>query len=125
MTGPTVPARVRTAKRLLEECAEECDRLPPGSQAYLQEAIEFLTQVEAVLPNRGRDVVTGQSPRRSDVRGWPTFDLAYTFTPDVGGDRFRFEPDEVVIFDPARTGREDGRWLSAKRDAYLPFEELL
>lgn len=69
-------------------------------------------------------MTAGQSPRRCGPDSWPSFDLTYTFTPDVGGDRFQFEPDEVVIYDPTRRDREDGRWLSAKREFYLPFEEI-
>lgn len=69
-------------------------------------------------------MTSGQSPPARRGEGWPTFELTYTFTPDVGGDRFRFEPDEVVIYDPARRDSADGRWLSARRGHYLPFEEL-
>lgn len=68
-------------------------------------------------------MTSGQSPARPRNDGWPTFDLSYTFTPDVD-DRFRFAPDEVVIYDPARRGSADGRWISATRDNYLPFDEL-
>lgn len=66
----------------------------------------------------------GRSSHRPATASWPTFELAYTFTPDVGGDRFRFAPDEVVIYDPARRESGDGRWISAKRHGYLPFEEI-
>lgn len=53
MSEPTVPVRVTAAKRLLEEGVAEYDSLPPGCQAYLQEAIEFLTQIEEALAGGG------------------------------------------------------------------------
>lgn len=49
MKGPRAPARVSEARRLLEEGTPEYDGLPPACRAYLQEAIEFLIQVEADL----------------------------------------------------------------------------
>lgn len=126
MNDPTVSDRVSTAKRLLEGGTGEYDQLPPGCQAYLQEAIEFLTQVEAGLQRPERKPTRDGQTRRSDTDCWPTFELDHTFTPDADGNRFRsqFEPDDVVIFDPARTDSEDGRWLSSKRDASLSLEEL-
>ena len=65
---------------------------------------------------------TGQSTETSSTEHWPTFDLTYTFNPEDLGRWTSFEPDEVVVHDPE--GGEEGRWMSAKRNAYLPIEEL-
>ena len=45
----TLPVRITAARRLLSEGMEEFHDLPPQCQAHLQEAIEFLTQVEERL----------------------------------------------------------------------------
>ena len=66
---------------------------------------------------------SGQSSGRSSTEHWPTFDLTYTFNPEDIGRWTSFEPDEVVIHDPDETGEPD-RWISARRNAYLPIEEL-
>ena len=64
---------------------------------------------------------SGQSSGLSSTEHWPTFDLTYTFNPEDVGRWASFEPDEVVVHDP--DGASD-RWISAKRNAYLPVEEL-
>lgn len=53
MSDLTLPVRITAAKRLLAEGMQEYDDLPPQFQAYLQEAIEFLTQVETHLDGDG------------------------------------------------------------------------
>lgn len=45
----TLPVRITAARRLLSEGMEEFHDLPPQCQAHLQEAIEFLSQVEEHL----------------------------------------------------------------------------
>lgn len=55
---------------------------------------------------------------------WPTFPLRYTFNPE-GIDRDDgFAPDELVVFDPARTDGVDGAWLSARRESYVGIEDV-
>ena len=49
MSDLTLPVRITAARRLLSEGMEEFHDLPPQCQAHLQEAIEFLTQVESHL----------------------------------------------------------------------------
>lgn len=66
----------------------------------------------------------GQSTSSQESQDWPTYELTYTFNPDAIGCEAAFEPDEVVIHDPASSGPGNGRWISAKRNAYLPVEEL-
>lgn len=53
MNDSTVPVRVAAAKHLLLSGASEYDELPARCRAHLQEAIEFLTQVEADLEGAG------------------------------------------------------------------------
>lgn len=68
-------------------------------------------------------MVSGQSSERRSTEDWPTFGLTYTFNPEDIGRWTSFEPDEVVIHDPDEEAAPD-RWVSAKRNAYLPIEEL-
>lgn len=68
-------------------------------------------------------MTSGQSSSRNGAEDWPTFELTYTFDPD-GICSARMEPDEVVIYDDGDDAEDEGRWISAKRNAYLPFEEL-
>lgn len=68
-------------------------------------------------------MTSGQSSGRSSTEHWPTFELTYTFNPEDIGRWTSFEPDEVVIHDPDGEEATD-RWISAKRNAYLPVEEL-
>lgn len=49
MSDLTLPVRITAARRLLSEGMEEYHDLPPQCQAHLQEAIEFLSQVESRL----------------------------------------------------------------------------
>ena len=49
MSDLTLPVRITAARRLLSEGMAEFEDLSPQSQAYLQEAIEYLTQVETEL----------------------------------------------------------------------------
>lgn len=53
MSDLSLPVRITAARRLLSEGMQEFDDLPPQSQAYLQEAIEFLSQVEGQLEGAG------------------------------------------------------------------------
>lgn len=53
MSDLTLPVRITAARRLLSEGMEEYHDLPPQCQAHLQEAIEFLTQVETHLEGNG------------------------------------------------------------------------
>lgn len=45
----SLPVRITAARRLLTEGMEQYHDLPPQCQAHLQEAIEFLSQVETRL----------------------------------------------------------------------------
>lgn len=56
MSDLTLPVRITAARRLLSEGMEEYHDLPPQCQAHLQEAIEFLTQVETHLDGNGTDL---------------------------------------------------------------------
>lgn len=68
-------------------------------------------------------MTSGQSSSRSGAEHWPNFDLTYTFNPE-GICEARLEPDEVVIYDDGDDADGEDRWVSAKRNAYLPIEEL-
>lgn len=63
MSDLTLPVRITAARRLLSEGMEEYHDLPPQCQAHLQEAIEFLTQVETHLEGNG----TGLGGNGTDV----------------------------------------------------------
>lgn len=56
MSDLSLPVRITAARRLLSEGMEEYHDLPPQCQAHLQEAIEFLTQVESRLEANGSDL---------------------------------------------------------------------
>lgn len=53
MSDLSMPVRVTAAKRLLVEGTMEYDGLSPRSRAFIQEAIEYLTQVESELAEDG------------------------------------------------------------------------
>lgn len=60
--------------------------------------------------------------RQSSATGdWPRFTVKYAFGRQVPGIDAVFDADEVVLFDPTRTGNAD--WLSAKKGSYVPLEE--
>lgn len=54
-------------------------------------------------------------------RQWPEFTVKYAFGRQVPGIDAVFEADEVVLFDPIRTG--SSHWISAEKGAYVPLEE--
>ena len=54
MSDLTLPVRITAARRLLSEGMAEYRDLSPQCQAYLQEAIEFLTQVETEIGGQDR-----------------------------------------------------------------------
>lgn len=54
---------------------------------------------------------------------WPDYALEFTFNPRDPTLRDEFDPDEVIIFEPA--GENIGsRWISGKRDSYVAVETM-
>ncbi|WP_143423316.1 hypothetical protein [Halegenticoccus soli] len=54
---------------------------------------------------------------------WPNFTLEFTFNPRDSTLKDRFDPDEVVIFEP-RGGAIGTRWISGKRESYVAVDEM-
>lgn len=52
---------------------------------------------------------------------WPRYTFKYAFGCQVPGIDALFDADEVVLFDPTRTG--SSHWISAKKGSYVPLEE--
>lgn len=49
MSSESLAARVSTARTLIEECTRDAEDVPPGVEADLWEALEFLTKLDEAL----------------------------------------------------------------------------
>ncbi|WP_129115379.1 hypothetical protein [Halegenticoccus tardaugens] len=64
-----------------------------------------------------------QNIHEARTEEWPDFALEFTFNPRDSTLEDRFDPDEVVIFEPG--GRGIGtRWISGKRRSFVAVDEL-
>lgn len=68
------------------------------------------------------DVSEQHAESVSATREWPTFALTYTFDPGDLVGRGEPAPDELVVFDPARSG-VGSSWLTAERGSYVSIED--
>lgn len=65
--------------------------------------------------------MSSQEPLEKDTSAnWPKFTLRYTFNPEDLDAPVSFEPDELVVFDPAEG---DDAWISAARGSYEDIKD--
>lgn len=94
----------------------EYEALEPQAKANYQEALEFLSRLEASLEN---------PPKRTDGGEETEEPLEYDLASTLGRDEALagpFEPEDLVIYDPEEPVVAE-RWISMEYGATIPFSD--
>lgn len=95
----------------------EYEALEPQAKANYQEALEFLSRLEATLENPPKRTDGGECTTEESVE----YDLSSTLGRDeaLAGP---FEPEDLVIYDPEEPVVAE-RWISMEYGATIPLKD--